>query len=169
MKAASNGLGIRCFRPKLKKAAERLKDLRTPEDQPIRPTRWPSCVAIWRAVGWSVIRFGRSSMLACSVIEHAPSDGRHAMVRLSARVIGIGFETADMLVQEVLSRNMRDRWAVACYAGLTGSPDGAAENAGRRAGVFRQRSSLARHDPIGMAISHVPEGQCLGEVVSCLY
>jgi transposase len=40
-----------------------------------------------------------------------------------ARVIGVGVETADMLVQEVLSRNLRDRRAVARYAGLTGSPD----------------------------------------------
>jgi transposase len=46
-------------------------------------------------------------------IEHAPSHGPHAMVRLLARVIGIGIETADMLVQEVLSRNMRDRRAIA--------------------------------------------------------
>jgi transposase len=45
------------------------------------------------------------------------------MVRLLARVIGVGIETADTLVQEVLSRNMRDRRAVARYAGLTGSPD----------------------------------------------
>ena len=29
------------------------------------------------------------------------------MVRLLARVMGIGIETADMLVQEVLSRNLR--------------------------------------------------------------
>jgi len=45
MKAALTRLGIRGFNPKLKKAAERLKDLRTPEDQPIPPTRWLSCVA----------------------------------------------------------------------------------------------------------------------------
>jgi transposase len=45
------------------------------------------------------------------------------MVRLLARVIGVGVETADMLVQEILSRNLRDRRAVARYAGLTGSPD----------------------------------------------
>jgi len=37
--------------------------------------------------------------------------------------IGVGVETADMPVQEVLSRSMRDRRAVARYAGLTGSPD----------------------------------------------
>lgn len=45
------------------------------------------------------------------------------MVRLLAKVVGVGIETADMLVQEVLSRNLRDRRAVARYAGLTGSPD----------------------------------------------
>ena len=56
-------------------------------------------------------------------LEHAPGEGAHAMVRLLARVMGIGVETADMLVQEVLSRNLRDRRAVARYAGLTGSPD----------------------------------------------
>ena len=56
-------------------------------------------------------------------LEQAPETGPHAMVRLLASVIGVGVETADMLVQEVLSRNLRDRRAVARYAGLTGSPD----------------------------------------------
>jgi hypothetical protein len=32
-----------------------------------------------------------------------------------ARVIGIGVETADMLVNEILSRQLRDRKAVARY------------------------------------------------------
>jgi transposase len=44
--------------------------------------------------------------------------GPNAMVRLLARVIGVGIETADMLVHEVLSRNLRDRKALARYAGL---------------------------------------------------
>ena len=54
------------------------------------------------------------------------------MVRLLARVIGVGIETADMLVHEVLSRNMRDRRAVARYAGLTVHPTRAEENAERK-------------------------------------
>ena len=58
------------------------------------------------------------------------------MVLLLARVIGIGIETADMLVQEILSRNLRDRRAVARYAGLTGSPD----ESGRK----RREKGLAR-------------------------
>src|SRR5271166_1588704 len=56
-------------------------------------------------------------------LERAPDTGPHAMVRLLARVIGIGIEKADMLVREILSRNLRDRRALARYAGLTGSPD----------------------------------------------
>jgi transposase len=56
-------------------------------------------------------------------LKLAPEKGTNAMVRLLARVIGLGVETADMLVHEVLSRNLRDRGAVARYAGLTGSPD----------------------------------------------
>ena len=42
----------------------------------------------------------------------------HAMVRRLARIVGVGVETADLLVHELLSRPMRDRRAVARYAGL---------------------------------------------------
>jgi transposase len=58
------------------------------------------------------------------------------MVRQLARVVGVGIETADMLVHEVLSRPMRDRKAVARYAGLTGSPD--------ESGTKRREQGLAR-------------------------
>jgi len=56
-------------------------------------------------------------------LKQASPSRPNAMVALLARVIGVGIETADMLVQEVLSRNLRDRRAVARYAVLTGSPD----------------------------------------------
>jgi transposase len=46
-------------------------------------------------------------------LEQQPDIGPHAMVRLLNRVGGVGIETADMLVHEVLSRPMRDRKAVA--------------------------------------------------------
>ena len=65
-------------------------------------------------------------------LEEEPECGRHATVRLLARVVGIGIETADMLVNEVLSRPMRDRRAVARYAGLTGAPDEAAPSDGNK-------------------------------------
>jgi transposase len=58
------------------------------------------------------------------------------MVRLLARVVGVGIETADMLVHEVLSRDLRDRRAVARYAGLTGAPD--------ESGARRREKGLAK-------------------------
>jgi transposase len=58
------------------------------------------------------------------------------MVRLISRVIGVGVETADMLVHEVLARNLRDRRAVARYAGLTGAPD--------ESGARRREKGLAK-------------------------
>jgi transposase len=69
-------------------------------------------------------------------LDQAPDKGPHAMVRLLARVIGIGIETADMLVREILSRKLRDRRAVARYAGLTGSPD--------ESGAKRREKGLAK-------------------------
>jgi transposase len=68
-------------------------------------------------------------------LEQHPEQANHAMILLLARIIGVGLETADMLVPEILSRILRDRKAVArgaCPragrrpdpgAGLTGAPD----------------------------------------------
>jgi transposase len=56
-------------------------------------------------------------------LARAPDERPNAMVALLARVRGVGIETADMLVREILGRDLRDRRAVARYAGLTGTPD----------------------------------------------
>ena len=63
-------------------------------------------------------------------LEQQHETGPHAMVRLLARIVGVGVETADLLVHELLSRPMRDRRAVARYAGFTGSPDESGANKG---------------------------------------
>src|ERR1700722_1503163 len=136
MKAALVRLGIRGFNPKLKKAVERLDGLRTPEGEPIPPNTLAELrrdMARRRLVNDQIRQIEDTRLEG---LEQAPSDGPHAMVRLLARVIGVGIETADMLVQEVLSRNMRDRRAIARYAGLTGSPD--------ESGTKRREKGLAR-------------------------
>jgi hypothetical protein len=45
------------------------------------------------------------------------------MVKLLTRIIGVGIETADMLVHEILSRQLRDRRAVVRYAQTNGAPE----------------------------------------------
>ena len=52
------------------------------------------------------------------------------------RIIGLGIETAEQLVHEILSRNLRDRKAVARYAELTSSPD--------ESGATRRDKGLSR-------------------------
>ena len=71
-------------------------------------------------------------------------------LRLLARVIGVGIETADMLVHEVLSRNMRDRRAIARYAGLTGSPDESGRKR-REKGLARSGNGRVRRGIIQLA------------------
>src|ERR1700736_4752336 len=141
MKAVFSRRGIRDFSPKLKKAADRLDGLRAPEGEPIPPNTLAELRRdmVRRRLVRDQIRQIEDARL--ERLKQAPSDGPHAMVRLLARVIGVGIETADMLVQEVLSRNMRDRRAIARYAGLTGSPD---ESGRRRREKGLTRSGNAR-------------------------
>ncbi|ESZ67932.1 hypothetical protein X726_32695 [Mesorhizobium sp. L103C105A0] len=71
--------------------------------------------------------------------------GPLAIVRLLSRIIGVGIETADMLVNEILSRGLRDRRAVARYAGLTGAPDESGQRR-REKGLARAGNARVRYD-----------------------
>jgi transposase len=123
MKAALIRLGIRGFKPELRKAPERLEALRTPESVSIPPNMFAELRRDMARLAWVREQICAIEQARQQRLKLAPADGPHAMVRLLARVIGVGIETADMLVQEVFSRNLRDRRAVARYAGVTGSPD----------------------------------------------
>jgi len=69
-------------------------------------------------------------------LRQAPEEGPHPMILLLAKVLGVGIETADMLVNEALWRNLRDERAIGRYAGITGSPD--------ESGSKRREKGLAR-------------------------
>ena len=57
-------------------------------------------------------------------------------------------ETADTLVQEVFSREMRDRRALARYAGLTGAPDESGQRR-RERGLAKAGNARVRRGMIG--------------------
>jgi transposase len=146
MKAALGRLGIRGFKPELRKAPQRLASVRTPENTPIPPNMLDELQR--DMIRLAVVREQIDAIEQARVkrLEKAPADRLNAMVGLLARVVGVGVETADLLVQEVLSRNLRDRRAVARYAGLTGSPDESGskrrEKGLAKAGNARVRRSL---------------------------
>src|SRR5258705_865375 len=136
MKAALIRLGIRGFKPELLKAPQRLESQYTPKCVPIPPNMLDELRRDMARLAWVREQINAIEQARLERLEQAPSTGPHAMVRMLASIIGVGVETADMLVQEILSRNLRDRRAVARYAGLTGSPD--------ESGVKRREKGLAK-------------------------
>jgi transposase len=110
--------------------------LRTPEGAPLPPNTLAELRRDMARLRFVMDQIKELEAMRLQRLEQTPGQGSHAMVRLLARVIGVGLETADMLVHEVLARNLRDRRAVARYAGLTGSPD--------ESGARRREKGLAK-------------------------
>jgi transposase len=136
MKSSLARLGTRGFKPTLRKAAERLATLRTPEGILLPPNTLAELRRDMARLRFVIDQVRETEAARLERLEQRPNEGTHVMVRLLARVIGVGVETADMFVHEVLSRKLRDRRAVARYAGLTGSLD--------ESGARRREKGLAK-------------------------
>jgi Transposase len=183
MKATLTRLGIRGFNPKLKKAAGRLDGLRTPEGEPIPPHTLAELRRdmVRRRLVSDQIRQIEGARL--DRLEHVPCDGPHAASRAGG---GADFPSRSLKPFPPPSSRgapvgARDRgWhrdgrhagaggVVAKHARPTGrsavcrphwlARRERAEAPRERTGPFWQRSGSTRHDPIGVAISPVPEGQ----------
>ncbi len=141
MRSCLARLGIRTFKPTLRKAYDLLASLRTPEGKPLPPNTLAEMRRDMARLRFVVEQIKELEAARQARIQRAAEDQDAMMVRLLTRVIGVGIETADMLVHEVLTRKLRDRRAVARYAGLTGSPD---ESGSRRREKGLARSGNAR-------------------------
>lgn len=150
MKAALVRLGIRGFKPELRKAPQRLTTLRTPEGTTIPPNMLDEIRRDMTRLAVVREQIDRIEQTRLERLKKAPAEGSNAMVSLLARVIGVGIETADLLVQEVLSRNLRDRRAIARYAGLTGSPDESGSKR-REKGLAKSGNARLRRSLIQLA------------------
>ena len=142
-------LGIRSFRPTLRKAPGRLEALRTPEGVTLPPNTLAELRRDMARLSFVSGQITEIEQARLERLRQAPDERPHAMVRLLARVIGVGIETADMLVHEVLSRDLRDRRAVARYAGLTGSPESGARR--REKGLAKAGNARVRRGMIQLA------------------
>ena len=123
MKSILIQFGVRNFKPGLRKASEKLDAIRTPERIPLPPNAVAALrrhMERFRIINEQIKVIEQTRLQR---IERDPADKMNAMIFLLVRIIGIGVETADQLVREILSRPLRDRKAVARYAGLTGSPN----------------------------------------------
>ena len=152
MKSTLARLGIRWFKPTLRKAEEKLSELHTAEGTPLPENTREELrrdMTRLRIVREQIKEIEQQRLRKLKA--GAPAEkGPHAMIRLIARVMGIGVETADMLVNEILSRHLRSGKAVARYAGLTGSPDESGKRR-REKGLARAGNARVRRGMIQMA------------------
>jgi transposase len=150
MKACVARLGIRNFKSTLRKASKLLETLCTPEEVPLPTNTLAELRRDMARLCFITDQVKEIERTRLHRLQQSPEKGTHPMVRLLARVIGVGIETADMLVQEVLSRNLRDRRAVARYAGLTGSPDESGSKR-REKGLAKAGNARVRRGMIQLA------------------
>src|SRR4051812_34098643 len=150
IKAALARLGVRGFKPTLRKALERLDALRTPEGTGLPPNTRAELHRDMARLHFVTEQIQQIEAARGERLEQQAGAGPNAMVRLLAQVVGVGIETADMLVHEVLSRNLRDRRAVARYAGLTGSPDESGHRR-REKGLAKAGNARVRRGMIQLA------------------
>ena len=95
-------LGIRTFKPTLQKAVDLLPTLRTPEGAPLPRNALAEMSRDLARLHFVQDQIREIEATRLERLNNAPDEGSHAMVRLLARIIGVGVETADMLVREVL-------------------------------------------------------------------
>jgi transposase len=153
VKAALARLGIRGYDPARRRSRGSLAELHTPDGGVIPPN---TLAELHRDLARLCFVEGQIAELEAdrdrrlqAAGEPETSDTREMVSSLS-RVVGVGIDTADMLVHEVLARDLRDRRAVARYAGLTGSPH---ESGARRRehGLSRAGNARVRRGMVQLA------------------
>jgi transposase len=136
IKGALARLGIRNFKPMLRNAPQLLETLQTPEGTALLPNTLAELRRDMARLSFVKQQIKEIETARLKGLQRAPGTGANAMVHLLAQMVVVGVETADMLVREVFCRNLRDRKAVARYAGLTGAPD--------KSGKKRRERGLAK-------------------------
>jgi len=150
LKATMIRLGICGFNVKLRTAANQLAQLRTAAGEPIPPNTLAELgreIARYRVVCDQIKAIEQERL---ERLKRAPRQATHAMLLMLAKILGIGIETADMLVHEVLSRHLRDSRAVGRYAGITGAPDESGKRR-REKGLAKAGNARVRRGMIQLA------------------
>ena len=150
MKATMARFGIGSFNAKLRKAADALSELRTAEGVPLPPNTLDELRRDMARLQLIRDQIKAIEQARVTRLRTAPQAGTHPMVLMLAKVLGVGLETADMLVHEALSRSLRDEKAVGRYGGLTGAPDESGSKR-REKGLARAGNARVRRGMIQLA------------------
>jgi transposase len=114
--------GVDGFKPRLKKAAERLEALRRFDGAPLPAKLLEELRRLMvrhRVVSEQLkeIEAAREQVLAAATPDRAARQ-----IQILTRLVGLGLGTATSLARELFCRGFRDRKALASFVGLTGTP-----------------------------------------------
>ncbi len=143
-------LGLPKVNIKLRQAGEHLAALRTPEGEPVPPNTLAELRRELERLAVIRAQIKAIEQARLERLKAAPAQGTHPMILLLAKILGLGIETADMLVHEVLARGLRDQRAVARYGGLTGAPDESG-NKRREQGLAKAGNGRVRRGMLQLA------------------
>ena len=114
--------GIEAFKPRLRSAEKKLDELKTFDSRPLPANAMNSLrllMAQHRLVSAQLKEIEEARQQVVDVVE---PNRLQRMILTLARVVGVGVETATVIVYEVFSRQFRDRRALAAFVGLMGTP-----------------------------------------------
>ncbi len=114
--------GIEGFNPRLKKAAQKLEDLRNSDGRPLPPKTMGKLRRLLAQHRLLSEQMKEIEAARQQVVTATDPDRIERMIQMLVRFVGLGVETATVLAHEVFSRQFRDRKALAAFVGLTGTP-----------------------------------------------
>lgn len=114
--------GITGFRPRLKKAVERLDELRSFAGDPLPPRLLEEVRRLMVRHGVLSEQLKEIEAAREQAALAAEPDHTVQQIQMLARLVGLGLATATGLAREVFCRSFADRRAIAGFVGLTGTP-----------------------------------------------
>src|ERR1035441_48946 len=114
--------GIVGFKPRLKKATERLDELRCYDGGELPPDAMDELKRIMLRHHVLSDQLKEIETARAQVATAAEPDRTVQQIQMLAGLFGLGLATATGLAREVFYRTFRDRKAIASFVGLTGTP-----------------------------------------------
>ena len=114
--------GVAGFKPRLKKAMERLEQIRDFAGAPLPPHIMAELRRLMERHRLASQQLRELEAARDRVAEVTEPDQSERMIQILIRIVGLGAETATLLVRELFCRSFRDRRALANFVGLTGTP-----------------------------------------------
>jgi transposase len=114
--------GVSDFKPRLKKAAERLEQIRDFAGAPLPAHIMAELRRLMERHQLASQQLRDLEAARDRVAEVTEPDQAERMIQILIRIVGLGAETATLLVRELFCRSFRDRRALANFVGLTGTP-----------------------------------------------